>query len=94
VWRGGSAGEPELLASCYRSVLREARRLGVQSIACPSISTGVYGYPIEQAAPLAVRTVRDELRRDSGAVEIVRFVCFSDPDLRVYQDALGSLAEE
>ena len=90
VWRGGTAGEPALLASCYRSVLAEARRLGVRSIAFPSISTGVYGYPIEEAAGIAVRTVRDELARDAGAVEQVRFVCFGDRDLQVYQRTLAS----
>jgi O-acetyl-ADP-ribose deacetylase (regulator of RNase III) len=70
-------------------VLREARRLGVRSIAFPSISTGVYGYPIERAAALAVRTVRNELSQEPGDIDVVRFVCFSEADLRVYTQVLG-----
>ncbi len=62
VWRGGSRGEPELLASCYRRSLEEARRLGARSVAFPAISCGVYGYPVREAARIAVRTVLDELR--------------------------------
>lgn len=61
VWNGGSKGEPELLASCYRSCLEEADRRGLESLAYCSISTGVYGYPISQAAPLAVETVKSFL---------------------------------
>jgi O-acetyl-ADP-ribose deacetylase (regulator of RNase III) len=90
VWHGGNRGEPERLESCYRSVLREARRLGVRSIALPSISTGAYGYPIERAAALAIRTVRDELARQPGDIDIVRFVCFSEADLRVYRETLAA----
>jgi len=93
VWHGGTRREPELLASCYRSVLREARRLQVRSIAFPSISTGVYGYPISLAAPLALNTVRSELRIDPGAIQLVRFVCFSDADLHVYREALDETAD-
>jgi O-acetyl-ADP-ribose deacetylase len=89
VWHGGRRGETALLESCYRSVLREARRLSVRSIAFPSISTGAYGYPIDRAAALAVGTVRDELTREPGDIEVVRFVCFSDSDLRVYLNALA-----
>jgi O-acetyl-ADP-ribose deacetylase (regulator of RNase III) len=90
VWHGGNRGEPAALESCYRSVLREARRLSVRSIAFPSISTGVYGYPIERAAPLAVRTVRNELSQEPGDLEVVRFVCFSEADLRIYTQVLGA----
>jgi O-acetyl-ADP-ribose deacetylase (regulator of RNase III) len=89
VWHGGNRGEPERLESCYRSVLREARRLGVRSIAFPSISTGAYGYPIERAAAVAVRTVQDELTREPGDIGVVRFVCFSEADLRVYLETIA-----
>ena len=85
-WRGGQHGEPDLLASCYRRALELATERRLRSIAFPSISTGVYGYPIERAAPLAVRTVREHAR-DSFIVDVV-FCCFSAADLAVYERAL------
>lgn len=88
VWSGGGAGEPDLLASCYRRALALAAAVGARSIAFPSISTGVYGYPIEAAAPLAVATVRAELLRHPGVEEAV-FCCFSAADLAVYRRLLG-----
>ena len=91
VWRGGSDGEPELLASCYRRSMEIAAQCGAQSVAFPSISTGIYGYPIEHAAPLAVATVRSALAQGAG-VEEVTFCCFSDADLAVYEAALAGLA--
>ncbi len=87
VWQGGGHGEAELLASCYRAALDLAQAHGCRSVAFPSISTGIFGYPVEQAARVAVQTVRDHLRR-APAVEEVRFVCFSEPDLAAYQRAL------
>ncbi len=87
IWRGGNRGEPELLASCYRNALGIADRAGVRTIAFPSISTGAYGYPIEQAARIAVDTVR---RTPTNVVELVRFVCFSDADLRVYEQMVSA----
>jgi len=84
VWRGGQADEPDLLASCYVRSLAEADRVGASSVAFPSISTGVYGYPIERAAPVAVAAVRGA----TTAVEVVRFVCFSGKDLAVLERAL------
>jgi O-acetyl-ADP-ribose deacetylase len=89
VWRGGTAGEPELLASCYRRSLEIANEQGFASIAFPSISTGIYGYPIEPAAAIAVATVREALAEGSSVTEVT-FVCFSDADLEVYQAALGA----
>ena len=74
VWRGGSAGEPELLASCHRRSLEVARGLGVRSVAFPAISCGVYGYPAELAAPVAVQAVREH----GHDLELVRFVLFGD----------------
>jgi len=88
-WRGGDRGEPALLESCYRSVLAIARDRGFRSLAFPSISTGIYGFPIERAAPIAVRTVRDEIARTPGLVE-VRFVCFSREDLDVYDAVIAA----
>ncbi len=88
VWRGGDAGEPELLASCYRRSIELATAHDVASIAFPGISTGVYGYPVEAAARVAVATVRAALADVPGLRELV-FCCFSDADLRVYQRLLG-----
>ncbi|HXF95321.1 MAG TPA: O-acetyl-ADP-ribose deacetylase [Gemmatimonadales bacterium] len=88
VWTGGSRGEPELLRACYVNSLALAAAHGVRSIAFPSISTGAYRYPIEQAARIAVETVREVLRAPSP-VELVRFVCFTPRDLQVYRDLLG-----
>ncbi len=87
VWRGGGRDEAALLASCYRRSLELAIEHHLQSIAFPSISTGVYGYPIEQAAPIAVATVRGTLAR-AGSIGDVIFCCFSAPDLAVYERLL------
>ena len=87
VWRGGKNGEPELLASCYRGSLAIAAEHEMKSIAFPSISTGVYGYPIELAARVAVETVCDVVRKSSKIEEII-FCCFSQSDLDVYESLL------
>lgn len=88
VWRGGADGEPALLGACYRNALRLAAECEARSIAFPSISTGIYGYPIEAAARLAVATVRDELAQ-YPEIDKVFFCCFSANDLAVYQQALA-----
>ena len=90
VWRGGAHGEEELLAQCYRSCFVEARRLGVTSLAFPSISTGAYGCPIESACRIALRTVREELEVSPG-IERVLFVCFGRQDTDTYRKALAEL---
>ncbi|MBV7562177.1 O-acetyl-ADP-ribose deacetylase [Pseudomonas sp. sia0905] len=87
VWRGGEHGEEALLVDCYRNALRLAAEVDARSIAFPSISTGIYGYPIEQAARAAVSTVRAELARCPGIDEVL-FCCFSASDLAVYQREL------
>lgn len=88
VWHGGERGEPEKLASCYRRSLEEAERLGAVSLAFPGISTGVYGYPVEEAARTAIDTVRKNLPT-CPSIEQVVFCCFSDDDLAVYERLLG-----
>lgn len=87
VWRGGTSGEPVQLASCYRNSCSLAMGKRATSIAFPSISTGIYGYPVELAAEVAVRTVRDSLQQDSTIEEAI-FCCFSAGDLAVYERVL------
>lgn len=88
VWQGGGAGEPALLASCYRRSVEEAVRVGARSIAFPAISTGVYGYPKAPAAQVAVAAVRAALAAHAGAIDEVVFCCFSADDWRTLQAAL------
>jgi O-acetyl-ADP-ribose deacetylase (regulator of RNase III) len=89
VWHGGGHGEADLLRACYASTLALAARHGVRSVAFPAIATGAYGYPIDAAAAIAVRTVRAGVERET-AVELVRFVCFSAGDLAVYRRLLAA----
>lgn len=91
VWRGGRAGEPELLASAYRSSLDVAREEGLRTVAFPSISTGAYGYPVSEAARVALRACADWIRAHPGALDEVRFVLFSESDLDTYRRALDEL---
>jgi len=86
VYRDGRHGEPDLLASAYRRSLEVASKNGLRTIAFPSISTGAYGYPIRDAARVALRTVADYLRAHPD-IELVRFTLFSADDLATYQDA-------
>jgi O-acetyl-ADP-ribose deacetylase (regulator of RNase III) len=86
VWRGGDDGEPELLASCYRRSIEVANELGATSVAFPAISTGVYGYPRDAAADVAIATLRSI---DAGTVASVRLVAFDDEMLRLYESTLG-----
>jgi len=88
VYRDGRHKEPDLLASAYRRSLEVAVEVGLRSVAFPSISTGAYGYPIAEAAPIALRTVRLFGREHPGALDLIRFVLFSAPDLVVYQETL------
>ena len=88
VWHGGTRGEPQLLTSCYRRSLALAVEHQVRSIAFPCISTGVYGYPNQSAAQIAVSTVKDFVQSNS-LLDRVIFCCFLDEDYRIYKDLLG-----
>ena len=90
IWRGGHEGEPELLASAYGESLQLAAAHGMGSVSFPSISTGAYGYPAEQAAVIALQTVLDFLAQQSPLREVT-FVLFDARTLRTYQDALKRL---
>ena len=91
VWHGGGSGEAERLASCYRCSLELAVANDLVTLAIPSISTGIYGYPIGLAAEVAVSTVRASVR-EAGRLREVVFCCFSPGDLRVYERLLGETA--
>ena len=91
VYVGGGAGEATHLASCYRRALELADEHAIRSIAFPAISTGIFGYPLEEAAGIAVETVRTALPT-ALSVREVRFVCFSQGDLEVYRRRLGAPA--
>ena len=87
VWNGGSEGEPELLASCYKCSLEIASANNIRTIAFPSISTGVYGYPMEHAVTIAVTTVKDFIA--TNPIAEVIFCCFSENDLACYLKVLN-----
>ena len=88
VWNGGERNEDELLARCYRRALELAREHDVRSIAFPAISTGIYGFPANRAAHIAVDTVK--ANADANGVEVVNFVCFDERTLRIYEQVLGA----
>ncbi|MFD4838772.1 O-acetyl-ADP-ribose deacetylase [Achromobacter sp. NPDC058515] len=88
VWRGGDSGEPALLSSCYCRCIKLAEERAIASIAFPSISTGIYGYPIALAAEVAVKSVRESLAWDSSVQEVI-FCCFSPEDLLHYERILN-----
>ena len=93
VWQGGSYGEAELLASCYRRCIEIASEHDLTSIAFPAISTGVYQYPPEEAAQIAVATGRNSIERPTSLREII-FCCFSGRDYTIYADLLEPRSKE
>lgn len=92
VWTGGRRDEPKLLADCYRNSLRLAQEKGIRTVSFPSISTGAFRYPVEQAAKVAVKAVVDFLR-DSEGIDGVIFVLFDTSTYRVYEDALKAVKD-
>jgi O-acetyl-ADP-ribose deacetylase (regulator of RNase III) len=92
VWHGGDRGEPELLANCYRNSLKLAAAANLTSVAFPSISTGVYRYPLEQACRIALTETLQFLQLPSSIVKVV-FCCFSEQDVAAYREALQEFTE-
>jgi len=90
IWRNGSRGEPETLASCYSKCLELAVEEGIRTISFPSISTGAYGYPLDQAAEIALKTVKDFLEHIEGIREVV-FVLWGKESFNSYETALNGL---
>jgi O-acetyl-ADP-ribose deacetylase (regulator of RNase III) len=88
VWMGGGRGEAELLAACHANALAVASELGCRTVAFPAISTGIFGYPAERAAQVAVAATRKALA-EAGTIELVRFVLFDEPTERIYAAAIG-----
>ncbi|MDQ0466084.1 O-acetyl-ADP-ribose deacetylase (regulator of RNase III) [Caulobacter ginsengisoli] len=88
IWQGGGEGEAELLASCYRRSLEVAVENGVETIAFPAISTGVYRYPVDQAAQVAIRTVAGFLKSAPG-LKAVTLCCFDEPTAQRHREALA-----
>lgn len=92
VWRGGGAGEHDLLAACYRNSLVLARAHGLRSIAFPAISTGIYGFPKDQAAAVAARTVGQLLAEHPAAFDELLFICFDEGSRAIYARAVAEQA--
>lgn len=90
IWRGGRQGERELLASCYRSCMELAVENGIRKIAFPSISTGVYHFPVKEAADIAVQTARRFAAEHPGSLDLVEWVLFDDHTMQVYTEAVNA----
>ncbi len=88
IWHGGAHGEAELLSSCYRRSLQVAAERGIRRIAFPSISTGVYHYPVKEAACIAVETVSKFLAEHPDAFDVVEWILFDDKTMQVYEQAI------
>ena len=87
-WNGGKSKEPELLASCYRSCLEIAVEKGIRSIAFPSISTGIYSFPLDQASEIAVLTAKEFVLNHPGELDVVKWVLFDDKTLQAYESQI------
>jgi O-acetyl-ADP-ribose deacetylase (regulator of RNase III) len=94
IWSGGTGGEDGLLAACYRNSLVLARGQGIRSISFPSISTGAYRFPVDRAAAVALTAVRKFLQHQVHDFQEVRFVLFSEHDLKVYQQTWQNLCKK
>ncbi|HZU11439.1 MAG TPA: macro domain-containing protein [Chloroflexota bacterium] len=90
IWRGGTFGEDDLLSSAYRRSLEVADEIGDRTIAFPSLGAGIYGYPVERAAPLVLKTIADYLEGETG-IEEVTMVLFTDEDRQVFRRAMETM---
>lgn len=88
-WNGGKSKEHELLASCYRSCLELAVNKGIRSIAFPSISTGIYSFPLDQASEIAVRTAKQFVKDHPGKLDVIKWVLFDDKTLQAYASQIN-----
>lgn len=93
-WKGGDENEPTLLANAYKNSLVQAQHENLRTVAFPAISTGVYGYPIEQASKIAIQTIAAFAQSNPDALDEVQLVLFSDADLEVHQNALAAYEAE
>jgi O-acetyl-ADP-ribose deacetylase (regulator of RNase III) len=91
VWKNGESGEPEALRSCYTECLKLAVVHNIKTIAFPAISCGVYGFPVDQAARIAIGTTIEFLKTEGSSIDGVSFVCFSDEDYDIYVEVFGEL---
>lgn len=91
IWHGGDRGEPEKLANCYLHSLTIAKEKGIRTIAFPSISTGVYGYPVGSAAMVALAAVREFTKENLDVFDLIEWVCFDESTLNAYQAAIERL---
>ena len=88
IWHGGRNDEPMYLSNCYKNSLNIAKEKGIRTVAFPSISTGVYGYPVELAAAVAVKTTREFIKENQDAFDVVEWVLFDDHTWQVYNDEI------
>ncbi len=93
IWHGGTHGEAALLASCYRECMKLAKEYGIKTIAFPAISCGVYHFPVQEAAEIAIRTLKECLR-DNPQIEKIYLVCFDDKVYQAYQNVLSKPQQE
>jgi len=93
IWRGGAQGEAALLRNCYQNCLRLAEENGCRTVAFPSISTGVYGYPLPEAARIAITEIRDFLKQSSAVSQVI-VACFDEKTLAVYRCAIEETGQE
>ena len=91
IYRGGNSGEPQLLENAYKNSMKVALQNKIRTIAFPSISTGIYSYPLEQAAEIAVKTVNDFYMEDPHEIDIIRFVIFDERTKQAYDNAIDKI---